>query len=188
MSSTGKHWKLSEETRRKRRGNKYRYGKHHSEESKRKISESLKGNKYALGHKNCLGRKLSIETRQKISEALIRKKNSLGRKHTEETKRKLSEYSGERNSRWKGGITPLRQKILNSVEYRNWRKAVFERDNYTCQMCGQRGGKLQPHHTKSFSKYPELRFEVNNGIVLCIDCHKLTDSYLNNKKMLTVSI
>lgn len=62
-------------------------------------------------------------------------------------------------------------RIRNSLEYRNWRDAVFKRDRYTCRVCGQHGGKLNAHHIKHFAQYPELRLEVMNGITLCYDCH-----------------
>lgn len=58
-------------------------------------------------------------------------------------------------------------------EYIRWRSEIYERDNYTCQMCHKKGGKLNAHHLKPFSKYTELRTDVNNGITLCEDCHKL---------------
>lgn len=58
-----------------------------------------------------------------------------------------------------------------------WRNAVYKRDKYVCQGCGKRGGKLNAHHIKPYKKYPELRYNLKNGITLCIDCHKKTDSY-----------
>jgi len=63
------------------------------------------------------------------------------------------------------------------AELRWWRAAVFHRDDYTCQKCGHRGGRLNAHHIKPYATHPELRFDVSNGITLCVDCHKKTDSY-----------
>ncbi len=60
----------------------------------------------------------------------------------------------------------------NSNDYKLWRLAVYERDNYTCQECGERGGKLNAHHKKSWRLHPDLRFTVSNGITLCERCHK----------------
>ena len=60
----------------------------------------------------------------------------------------------------------------NSKEYKRWRNLVFERDNYTCQMCGKRGGKLNAHHIVRFRKSIEKRVDVSNGITLCEDCHR----------------
>ena len=64
------------------------------------------------------------------------------------------------------------QDFRKSEEYKNWRMRVFERDNFKCQVCGKVGGELNAHHIKEFSEYPELRFEVDNGITLCVNCHK----------------
>jgi hypothetical protein len=53
-----------------------------------------------------------------------------------------------------------------------WRNAVFQRDNYVCQECGNRGGRLNAHHKAPYKLFPELRFETENGITLCDPCHK----------------
>lgn len=63
------------------------------------------------------------------------------------------------------------------IVYEEWRTKIFERDNYTCQECGQRGGKLNADHIKPYQAFPELRFEMSNGRTLCVECHKKTDSY-----------
>lgn len=59
-----------------------------------------------------------------------------------------------------------------SGEYKAWRANVFSRDNYTCQKCGAHGVKINAHHKKQYAFYPELRYELSNGITLCVPCHK----------------
>ena len=59
----------------------------------------------------------------------------------------------------------------HSKEYLGWKQLVFSRDNYKCQICGSTN-KLNAHHIKSFMKYPNERFDVNNGVTLCEKCHK----------------
>ena len=81
------------------------------------------------------------------------------------------------DGQWKGGINPINDSIRKSRDYKIWRKAVFQRDNFTCKECKQRGGKLNAHHIKPFALFPELRFAIDNGITLCIPCHKETDGY-----------
>lgn len=85
---------------------------------------------------------------------------------------------------WKGGVTELGKRFKASGEYRRWRTAVFERDNYTCQECGVRNKKglgktaeIHADHIKPFAFYPKLRTQLSNGRTLCIDCHKLTPTY-----------
>ena len=82
---------------------------------------------------------------------------------------------------WRGGITEEHKALRMSLAYRQWRTAVFTRDDYTCQACKQRGVKLQADHELPFSLYPDLRFEVLNGRTLCIPCHKKTPTYGRNK-------
>lgn len=89
----------------------------------------------------------------------------------------MSKRKGNQTPRWKGGITSENELIRKSIEYRLWREAVFARDNFTCQECNIIGGKLQAHHIKPFSLFPELRLAIDNGITLCKSCHLLTDTY-----------
>jgi endogenous inhibitor of DNA gyrase (YacG/DUF329 family) len=78
---------------------------------------------------------------------------------------------GEKSHRWQGGKTSKSIKARRLPGYRMWRESVFERDNYTCQLCGQRGGKLTAHHIKLFSQHPEYALDTGNGITLCWTCH-----------------
>ena len=73
---------------------------------------------------------------------------------------------------WRKQIQHSDKDIRNSGEYQEWRTAVFKRDGYTCQKCGQKGGELNAHHIKPFAEYKNLRFDVDNGITLCKKCHR----------------
>src|SRR3990167_5755433 len=173
-----KHWKLSEET--KKKISIYRKGRKHlnrkspipfSEEHRKKLSEAQKGKKH------------SKEIKRKISKNHRHYQN-------EKTRKKISEsMKGENNPNWKGGIISENRRIRNSIEYRLWREAIFKRDNYTCIWCGDnRGGNLEADHIKPFAYYPELRFAIDNGRTLCVDCHKKTDTYGVVKKQILEGI
>lgn len=58
----------------------------------------------------------------------------------------------------------------NMPEYIEWRSAVYARDNYKCRECGD-SKSLNAHHVKQWAHYPELRFDVDNGLTLCAKCH-----------------
>lgn len=87
-------------------------------------------------------------------------------------KKKRPEITGDKHPNWKGGTAKYRNDLRYGADYIHWRSEVFERDNYTCQKCGDdRGRNLEAHHISCWSDCPELRFELNNGVTLCIDCH-----------------
>lgn len=194
---TFKGRKHSEETKRKI-GDKHR-GKKISQEAIQKVKKALTGRKIPEERKEVirikmLGRKFSEETLIKMRNAKLgkkfseqhRSKMSISAKKkifSEEHKRNISlSHQGEKNSNWKGGITTINSKIRCSMEYKLWRKAVFERDRWTCVWCldkGSSGHKVVIHadHIKPFSLFPELRFAIDNGRTLCATCHKKTDTW-----------
>ena len=150
-------------------------GKEHSKETKRKISEANKGKKHSY----------TEETKKKIKERMMGDKNPAKRP---EVRKKISEAKkgkphlnqrDENHYKWKGGVSILRKykHLTCRIEYRKWRETVFARDNWTCQMCGARSGKeyiyLNAHHIKGWTKFPEIRYDIDNGITLCKRCHLL---------------
>jgi len=88
-------------------------------------------------------------------------------------------------------IRTLNVRIRNLPEMKKWRSKVFQRDNWTCQKCEERGGELNAHHIFSFAKLLKkykIRsikqakmckdlWNIENGVTLCIKCHKLTKNY-----------
>lgn len=158
----------------------------------------LKRNDIKLRARGCRKGKPAWNKGMKLSEKQKAKLNmdglSLGRAwnkgktgiYSEEYLKKLRESHtgklGLASSNWKGGISRAYKTGYESVQYKEWRRKVFVRDNYTCQDCGVRCGNgetiyVTAHHIKSFSKHPKLRFDVNNGITLCEICHCKVDKY-----------
>ena len=91
---------------------------------------------------------------------------------------------GTKAPNYKDGRCIERQLLRAGLKFKNWRKEIFKRDNYTCQYCGDNtGGNLEAHHIKGFAEYKELRFDINNGITLCKKCHKKTENYGYKKRI-----
>lgn len=79
---------------------------------------------------------------------------------------------GEDHPLYRGADRTERSRAMARDEYKQWRLAVFCRDDFTCCRCGQRGGgHLHAHHIQGWTKHPELRFDVSNGQTLCVPCH-----------------
>jgi 5-methylcytosine-specific restriction endonuclease McrA len=76
---------------------------------------------------------------------------------------------------WINGNTPLKKKIWSSKEARQWRASIRKRDK-VCVRCGA-NKKLHCDHIKPKSLYPEQMFDIDNGRLLCFDCHKKTPTY-----------
>jgi len=79
---------------------------------------------------------------------------------------------GKQNPNWNGGHSPERQSAYARATWKELSKTILKRDNYTCMNCGNKKVKFNVHHIKRWSRYPGLRFEPENLITLCINCHK----------------
>jgi len=65
--------------------------------------------------------------------------------------------------------------------HHKWTTAVISRDRGVCQQCGEFGLEVHAHHIKSYRDFPELRFDVSNGVTLCFKCHWAVHAALNAK-------
>ena len=139
----------------------------------RKQSQSLKG-RPSKGNPNIgkvwIGRKHRAESREKQSKAKMGRPVPIAQRIAHS-----AALQGVALRDWTGFVTPKNKQIRRSIAYREWRQAIFARDDYTCQMCGKRGGEMHAHHIKTFAKHPDLRFDVANGVTLCErPCHEST--------------
>ena len=94
---------------------------------------------------------------------------------------------GDNHSQWNAEMTDEERAIRNGSkrdlpEYKNWRRNVFTRDNYTCRACGAIGVRLNAHHVIPWSVDVSLRYEISNGITLCKSCHKKEHKRLKKLK------
>lgn len=109
---------------------------------------------------------MTDEVKQKISETKMGK--SLSPEHR--AKLLATAKRGADHPNWRGGTQS--KDHLQRVKFRKtMQQKVFQRDNYTCQICDTYGGSIQVDHIKRWSEYPELRFDLDNCRTLCMACH-----------------
>jgi transposase len=101
--------------------------------------------------------------------------------HNQKIGETLSTRTGPLAANWRGGVTEERKLARGTQKYMKWKLAVITRDGFKCVRCGVEQGHvceccgsrilLHAHHLKSFSEFPDLRYDVDNGIALCGICH-----------------
>jgi len=155
-------------------------GRKHTEATKAKMSAARTGSNNPF-----FGRSHTEQTKQKLRSSKIGKATRSG-PHTEATKAKISRTriaaesaKGSKNPNWRGGVSNSRKSAMATTAYKEWRKSVFTRDDFTCRTCNQHGGDLEAYHIKPWAYFPEFRYEVSNGRTLCVLCHRKTFKGLN---------
>ena len=152
---------------------------------RKKQSESHKGKRLTKEHKlkiklKNIGNKKTKEDREGCRERMINR--------IQEGKIKIAR--GEAHWNWKGGISSFNRLLRESSKYKIWRELVFLRDNFTCQKtnCEFCNNKirviLHSHHIKPLALYPELAYDVNNGITYCAEYHIKSNLHIGIQKSL----
>ena len=126
--------------------------------------------------KSCMykGRKPATVTQKRLEyiESLkgVKRDPEIGKKIS--ATNRAANRKGSNNPKWKFE-NASRDRDRKLIDYKNWRLAVYQRDNFTCVMCGITHEEEYIHadHIERWVDSPEKRFDINNGRTLCRKCH-----------------
>lgn len=93
--------------------------------------------------------------------------------HKAQTGLRSSKYVGAANPNYKGGPNRENMRLRTSYAAKTWAVRVKERDSYACVDCGASGVKLHAHHIETWKDCPDKRYDVANGVTVCIPCHEV---------------
>lgn len=146
-------------------------GKRHNPASIQKMSETKK-----QMHQECPEIfKNSIRTLQDYTK--INGAHNKGEILNFEGRKKMSaRRQGIPIEEWTGFQKSERSRAMSKPEYKFWRAYVLWRDDYKCEFCCSKQD-LEVDHVKPWKSFPELRHDIDNGRVLCHNCHTKTPSY-----------
>lgn len=85
---------------------------------------------------------------------------------------------GDKNPNYNPNLTDKERELNNNDkredEYKYWRRKVYERDCFTCQITGKKSiGNMNAHHLDGYHWCEGKRFDISNGVTLCKEIHKL---------------
>lgn len=89
--------------------------------------------------------------------------------------KKSQNLVGSKNPNWRGGSSIFNRNNDFFTTWLPFRQMILEQDCYKCYKCDNvkpSGSGLEIHHIVSKAKYPDLKYEETNCIVLCKKCHK----------------
>lgn len=147
-TSKGKHWKLSEETKRKMSDAKKKLFQQRPE-----LKEFSRGNLKFVKSTKGIPRPEEVKIKISMSKTGV----------------KVPKLQGKNHFRWIDDRTKLvKRQERNDVAYKEWRKSVWSRDGFKCKIeSAECEGRIEAHHILGWREYSELRYELNNGITLC---------------------
>lgn len=131
------------------------------------------------------GSKLTERNKKLLREASSRRKEVFGYINSPETRKRLSlalkdlprpGSQGINHYRWISDRTTLKISDNKGLDqrYREWSRSVKNRDKWECRIINKDcNGRLESHHILNWIDYPELRYEINNGITLCRAHHPI---------------
>lgn len=156
------------------------------------ILEAKRANKTGIPQGQKRGRMSGPHTPERAKRMSDGIKKAWAQKTPEEKFELGKRHRGPNNYRWKGGDGNLNRLIRGTFRYKEWREAIFRKNNYTCTDCGKIGGPLHAHHMAPFRDLVEMfeiktveqailceeLWDLDNGFTLCKSCHKQThDDY-----------
>lgn len=101
------------------------------------------------------------ESRDKLREVM----------QTDEYRNKSSKAKlGEKNPMYNPDLDRVNNNSRSISGNKLWRKEIMDKYGHKCDICSSKD-RLQTHHLYNWSEYPEKRFDINNGVCLCEDCH-----------------
>ncbi len=82
--------------------------------------------------------------------------------------------SGENHPGWKGGIGAQKHEHKRMhTKAKEWRESIFEKDGYACVVCEKSKPRIHAHHIFGWAKFPELRYDIDNGMTMCVKHHQM---------------
>jgi len=170
-------------------------------DTKRKLSENNRMRDPIVAERCAAanrGKKRSAEFCKHMSEVRTGYVTPSSQRKKQSVSMRLAVMNGNHpHVKWRGGTTSLQRILHKTSEYKIWALSVFKRDNYTCQECGRRDGRINPHHIITLSSLlvkhrittleealecKEL-WDISNGVTLCIECHKNKHRNIKKERM-----
>lgn len=84
----------------------------------------------------------------------------------------LKSRTGVNHPNYNPDLTKEEREGRRGAAHDDWSRMVLERDDFTCGMCSKVGGKLVAHHLNSYNWDRENRYNIDNGVTMCVECHR----------------